>query len=147
MASQKGLVKYGEILPPASREVGVRIGSQVYVPALPDDAATVHAQNRYLRAHTLAVSLIDQYHALREQYAANRSVVWHPSAHIEAREEEEAELKHQRMLARLRREREVHEHSLAALEAKHTLRRPKNSNRSNSPPASRASRRRPPSTE
>jgi hypothetical protein len=112
-------VKYGEILPPAHREVGVRIGNQVYLPALPMDASMVHAQNGYLQAHNLAVSLLDQYHALREQYAANRSVIYRPAADVAAQAEEEEELKHQRELAKLRREREREEHRLATLQSRH----------------------------
>lgn len=117
----KSEVKYGEVLPPLHREVGIKIGSQVYVPAMPSDPATAAAQNRYLGAFLRAVSLIDQYHALREQYAANRSVIWCLSADVAAREEEEVELKHQRKRAELRREREIYEDMLAALEAKHAV--------------------------
>jgi hypothetical protein len=118
---QKDRVLEGEILPPSEREVGVKLAGKVYVPALPGDAGIVQAHNGYMQWHNHALSLLDQYHAIREQYAANRTLIWRPSADVAAQEEEEAELKHQRKLAKLRRELEVHEHMLAALEAKHTL--------------------------
>jgi hypothetical protein len=118
---QKDHVLDGEVLPPLEREVGVKLAGKVYVPAMPADARAVQAHNDYMQWHNHAVSLLDQYHAIREQYAANRKLIWRPSAEAAAQEEEEAELKHQRKLAKLRREREVHEHALAALEAKHTL--------------------------
>lgn len=114
-------IRHGEVLPPARREVGVRIGNQIFVPVLPDETGMANAQNGYLKAHLQAVGLMDQYFALREQYAANRSVAWRPATDIAAEHEEEAELKHRRKLAKLRREREVHEHALAVLEAEHAL--------------------------
>jgi hypothetical protein len=121
MSNNKADIKYGEILPPPRREVGVKIGGQVYVPAVPFDAGTMNAYNRYLDAHIRAVSLIDQYHVLREQYAANRAVVWRPSADVAAQEEEETELKHQRERAKRRRERELIEDELAVVNAQHAL--------------------------
>jgi len=114
-------IKYGEILPPPNREVGLRLGNQVYMPALPHTADGVAASNGYLQAHNRALSLLDQYFVLREQYRANRSVIYRPSADIAAQEEEELELKHQRELASARREREIHEHKLAAMQARHKL--------------------------
>jgi hypothetical protein len=95
---EKRVVKYGELLPPAHRDVAVRPGSKVGLPALPRNAAAAYAQNHYLQAHLHAVSLIDRYHAWRE--------------------EEVAELNHQRELAKLRREREQHEAEHQALEAR-----------------------------
>lgn len=118
MSNRNPDIKYGEVLPPERREVGIKIGRDVYMPAMPPDARTMHAYNGYLEAHIRAVSLIDYYHALREQYAANRAVVWRPSADVAAQEEEEEELTHLRQRAKLRRQREVLEDELAVLKAK-----------------------------
>jgi hypothetical protein len=112
---------HGEILPPAKREVGLRIGDQVFMPALPPTADGAAALNGYLRAHNMAVSLLDQYFVCREQYRANRNVIYRPTADVAAQEEEESELKHQRELASIRREREIDEHKLAALQSRHKL--------------------------
>jgi hypothetical protein len=120
MAHSKG-VKHGEILPPVRREVGVRLGDNVFVPALPTDGHHMRAVNGYFSDHMVGVSLIDQYFALRAQYAASRHVIWRPSVDVAAQEEEEAELKHQRKLSKLRRERELHEQKLAAMQAQHKL--------------------------
>lgn len=119
---QKHHVLDGEVLAPLEREVGVKLAGKVYVPAIPADARTVQGHNNYMQWHNHAVSLLDQYHAIREQYAANRKIIWRPSADAAAQEEEEAELKHQRKLAAKRRAQELIKADTEILLARQTLR-------------------------
>jgi hypothetical protein len=105
------------IVPP--RAVGVLIGNQVYMPALPADGETAAALRGNLNAHLKVVSLLDHIYAGAEALAAGRMVVYDTVAEREAREEGRAEILHAREIAKGRRQREIHEVELEVLQAQH----------------------------
>jgi hypothetical protein len=110
----------GETLPTlSSRAVGVRVGDQVYMPALPADGDTAAAMRGNLKAHLNVVGLLDHIYAGAEALAAGRTVVYDPAAEREAREENRAEVLHAREIAKKRRQREIHEAELEVLQAQH----------------------------
>ena len=103
----------------SSRVVGVRVGTQVYMPALPADGDTAAALRGNLNAHLKVVSLLDHIYAGAEALAAGRTVIYDSVAEGEAREESRAEVLHAREIAKNRRQKEIHEAALAVLEAQH----------------------------
>ena len=106
-------------LPP--RAVGVRIGEQVFVPALPATAAIAAETRMSLLAHYGAVTLMDETYAASAALGAGRTVLYDPVADREAREEERLESRHRRTVAELRRDRERLEAELEVLRAHHRL--------------------------
>jgi len=102
-----------------SRAVGIRVGNQVYMPALPPDGATAEALRGNLNAHLGAVAVLDRIYAGAAALAAVRTVVYDPNAEREAREENRAEVRHEREIAKRRRMQEILDAELAVLEAQH----------------------------
>lgn len=103
----------------ASRAVGIRVGSEVYMPALPADGDTAAALRGSLNAHLRVVTLLDHIYAGAEALAAGRTVIHDAVAEREARAENRAEVLHAREIAHSRRKKEFHEAELEALEAQH----------------------------
>jgi len=108
-------------VPAQTREVGIRVGNQVYVPVLAHDAHTAAAQAGVLNAHARAVIVLDRVYAACAAFGAPRTVIWRPTDEADAARHEQKELDHQEALAKKRREKELYEADLAILEAQHRL--------------------------
>ena len=102
-----------------TRAVGVRTGHEVYLPALQADGDTAAALRGSLNSHLRVITLLDHIYAGAEALAAGRTVIHDAAAEREAREESRTEVLHQRALAKSRRQKELHEAELEALEAQH----------------------------
>lgn len=114
------LIKRGEIIPP-TRNVGIRVGDQVYVPSLPIDPSHAAALAGCFDAHTQALINMDRFFATAAAFTARRTVLCQPEAERAAQMEEAREFEHQRVLAEKRREKELLEASMKLLELKHKL--------------------------
>lgn len=108
----------GEVLPPI-RNVGIRVGDRVYMPALPVDENHARALQGCIDAHTGALIALDRFYATAAAFATPRAIAWQPAAELAAQAEQERELLHQRTLAEIRREQEVVEAETKVLQAKH----------------------------
>jgi hypothetical protein len=103
----------------SSRAVGVRVGGQVYMPALPANGRIAEALKENLNAHYGVVVLLDHIYAAASALASARVVVHDPVAEREAEMEEREKVRHDRAMAQCRRERELHEARLEVLRAQH----------------------------
>src|SRR5690242_17575619 len=99
-------VKHGEILPPA-RTIGIRVGGDIYLPALPIDPTHARAIGGCADEHTKALISIDRYFAINAALNAPRVIACNPAAEMAAEAEQRRDQEHQRELAELRRQREV----------------------------------------
>jgi len=104
---------------PGPRTIGIQVGDTIYTPALPANAHEAAALRGVVNAHVGAVIAMDRFYAAAAAFAARRVVISNPPAEIEAQREEEKELKHQRLLAEKRRERELIDADVEIMEAEH----------------------------
>lgn len=107
------------IMPGEPRTIGIQVGGTIYMPALPADANDAAALRGAVNAHVGAVIAMDRFYAAAAAFAAPRVVISNPGAEIEAQREEEKELKHQRLLAEKRRERELIDADVEIMDAEH----------------------------
>jgi hypothetical protein len=104
-----------------ARSVAVRVGNQVYTPALPVNPSDALEVAKVLGAHGVAVAAMDNFHAAAAAFQAHRSVIWNEAADVEAQRDAQDEMQHQRALARKRRDRELLESDLAIMETEHKI--------------------------
>jgi len=105
----------------AVRPIGVRIGTNIYAPALPLNASDARVLASVIDAHSHVVAAFDRYHRLAEAHQLPRVALWDPVADEEAQQDELNQQQHQRELAKKRRDRELLEAELETLKAKHHL--------------------------
>lgn len=104
-----------------SRVVGIRIGNEVYAPALPSNGDTAAALARSLHAHHGAIVEMDRLHAGAAAFEARRYVAYDPTAERDAREEADKQLKHDREIAELRRRKATAEAKIEATKVEQAL--------------------------